>query len=112
VLDYPERWLEPAGDAEVDESRAAALRAGARARLHRLWEMFADQFHAPAEPARPWLSGAEPGALDLLAVVVSRWSGARPHLAATRPALHALLQTLDALPAHAEVLGRHFPPPT
>lgn len=112
VLDYPERWLEPTGDADVDEGRAAALRAGARARLHRLWEMFADQFHAPADPARPWLSGAEPGALDLLAVVVSRWSGARPHLAATRPALHALLQTLDALPAHAEVLGRHFPPPT
>lgn len=109
VLDYPERWLAPADDAAADEGRAAALRAGARARLHRLWELFADQFHAPVGPARPWLSGATPGALDVLALVVSRWSGARPHLAATRPALHALLVALDALPAHSEVMGRHFP---
>lgn len=109
LLDYPERWLAPAGDAVTDEGRADALRAGARARLHQLWEMFADQFHAPADPAWPWLSGGTPGALDLLAAVVSRWAGARPHLAATRPALHAQLTAIDALPAHAEVMGRHFP---
>ncbi len=103
VIDYPERWL-----AGGDGSAAIALRAGARARLHKLWEVFADQFH---DAARPWLGGdTAPGALDLLAAVVSRWSGARPHLAAQRPALHTLLQRVDGLPAHAEVLRRHFPP--
>lgn len=102
VIDYPERWL-----AGGDGSAAVALRAGARARLHRLWELFADQFH---DPAQPWLAGSTPGALDLLAMVVSRWSGARAHLQAQRPGFFGLLQRLDAQPAHAEVLARHFPP--
>ncbi len=102
LIDYPERWLD-GGDAAA----AKALRAGARARLHTLWTLFADQFHRPADP---WLGGAAPGALDLLAAVVSRWSGARAHLAAQRPALHALLERLEALPEHAEVFRRHFPP--
>lgn len=101
VIDYPERWL-----AGGDDAAAEALRAGARVRLHRLWELFADQFH---DAGRPWLGGASPGALDLLALVVSRWSGTRAHLATARPALHALLQRLDGLPQHAEVMGRHFP---
>jgi GST-like protein len=101
VIDYPERWL-----AGGDAAAAAALRAGARARLHRLWELFADQFH---DAGQTWLGGAAPGALDLLAGVVSRWSGTRAHLAQARPALHAQLLRLEALPQHAEVLGRHFP---
>lgn len=101
LIDYPERWL-----AGGDGAAAIALRAGARARLHRLWELFADQFH---DPAQPWLAGPAPGALDLLALVVSRWSGARAHIRAKRPGLHELLQRLDTLPAHAEVLSRHFP---
>jgi GST-like protein len=102
LIDYPERWL-----AGGDGSAAIALRQGARARLHRLWELFADQFH---DAGQPWLSGAAPGALDLLAAVVSRWSGTRAHLAAQRPALLALLQRVEALPEHAEVFARHFPP--
>jgi GST-like protein len=102
LIDYPERWLEGGG-----EAAAQALRAGARTRLHALWSLFADQFQRPADP---WLGGAAPGALDLLAAVVSRWSGSRAHLAAHRPALHALLQRLEALPEHAEVFQRHFPP--
>lgn len=101
VIDYPERWL-----ARADKSAGPALQAGARARLHRLWELFADQFH---DPARPWLGGEAPGALDLLAAVVSRWSGARAHLARRRPALRALLERLEALPAQAPVFRRHFP---
>lgn len=39
IIDYPERWL-----AEADESSRQNLMAGARARLHRSWEVFADQF--------------------------------------------------------------------
>ena len=60
-------------------------------------------------PASPWLSGAQPGALDFLAVVVSRWSGARAHLAASRPDFHALLQRLQAHPAVAPVWQAHWP---
>ena len=57
-----------------------AMQERGRARLHELWELFADQF-----PADPWLSGARIGALDVLAATVSKWSGARKALAASRP---------------------------
>lgn len=63
VIDYPERWC-----ADCDEATAKRIRAGTRARLHHLWDVFADMF-AP----HPFLSGARIGALDLLAAVVSRW---------------------------------------
>jgi GST-like protein len=101
LIDHPARWLSGGG-----EPTAEALRSGARARLHALWSLFADQFH---RPDHPWLAGAHPGALDLLAAVVSRWSGARAHLKAARPALAALLDRVDTLPAHREAFARHFP---
>jgi GST-like protein len=101
VIDYPERWC-----ADCDEATAARIRAGTRARLHRMWEIFADTF-----PARPWLSGAAIGALDLLAAVVSKWSGTRTHLETARPAFHALLQSIEAHPRVASVFARHWPPP-
>lgn len=100
VIDYPERW--------IPRSRFAAreaLRLGARARLHRCWEVFADQF-----PARgPYLGGSAPGALDLLAAVVSRWAGTRAHLAAQRPQLLAVLQRVEQHPDLAPVFKRHWP---
>ena len=101
VIDYPERWC-----ADCDEATAARIRAGTRARLHRTWEIFADTF-----PARPWLSGAAIGALDLLAAVVSRWSGTRAHLETARPPFHALLQSIETHPRVASVFARHWPPP-
>ena len=79
IIDFPERWC---ADADADEPVKERIRAGSRARLHRHWEMFADLF-----PARPWLSGNDIGSLDLYAAVVSKWSGARKHLEAERPAL-------------------------
>jgi GST-like protein len=100
VIDYPERWC-----ADCDADTAQRIRAGTRARLHRSWEIFADTF-----PARPWLSGAEPGALDFFAAVVSKWSGTRPHLAGTRPAFHVVLQSIDEHPEVAPVFHRHWPP--
>ncbi|HSI59188.1 MAG TPA: glutathione S-transferase [Ideonella sp.] len=98
VIDYPERWCAQPGDAVSDN-----VRLGARARLHLYWDTFADQF-----PARPWLSGAEPGALDYFAAVVSKWSGSRAHLAQARPAFSELLQRIEALPAVAPVFARHW----
>ena len=100
LIDYPERWTSGGLAAEHDH-----LRRGSRARLHRLWEIFADQFHAPGA----FFGGTEPGALDLLAAVVSRWSGARAHLLKHRPELHALLLRVESSPALAPVFARHWP---
>jgi GST-like protein len=80
------------------------VRQAARANLHRAWDLFADQF-----PPRPFLSGAAPGALDFLAVVVSKWSGTRAHLAKTRPDFLAFLKELERHPAVAPVHAAHWP---
>lgn len=100
IVDYPERWV-----ASDDAAVHRAVGAGARRRLHALWDIFDDQF-----PATPWLAGEALGALDLLAAVVSRWSGARAHLAESRPAFRALLDRIDADPRIAAVFARHWPP--
>lgn len=102
VSDFPERWTTSA-----DDQAHEAVRQAARAQLHLAWQHFADQFFDPSQ--RPWLSGAQPGALDFLAVVVSSWSGARPALKRLRPAFHAFLQTLQAHPAVAPVYRAHWP---
>jgi len=99
IIDFPERWCSDAGD--DDKKR---IRAGSTARLHYLWDVFADTF-----PARPFLNGERLGALDLLATVVSKWSGSRKHLAASRPAFHALLATIEADPRVAPIFARHWP---
>lgn len=95
LIDYPERFTTATGKASLEK-----VRQGARSRLHQHWEAFADMF-----PPQPTLSGAAPGALDYLAVVVSRWSGARAHLAAQRPALAAHLEQVQALPHVAAALA-------
>ena len=100
VIDYPERWTLPADDAATNER----VRAGARARLHAYWTTFADLFGG-----EPYLGGEAPGALDLLAATVSKWSGARAHLTAQRPAFHATLLRVEAHPAVAPVFARHWP---
>lgn len=98
LIDHPQRWCGPLSRAEQ-----ARVGTGARAHLHRQWEHFADLF----PPSGEWLAGERPGALDLLALVVSRWSGTREHLAGRRPALHALLERLARQPEVAPVLQRH-----
>ena len=99
VIDFPERWCE-----DADEPTQQRIRAGTRARLHRHWEMFADLF-----PAHPYLGGAAIGALDLLAAVVSKWSGARLHLQQARPAFYEALLRIEAQPKVAPVFARHWP---
>ena len=97
VCDYPERWT----TATDDEARER-VRKAARANLHRAWEIFADEY--VEDPA---LGGEPPGALAFLAVVVSQWSGAREHLAKTRPAFRALIDRLELHPRLATVLAEH-----
>ena len=101
VIDYPERWCLPGADAATLDS----IRKGTRARLHGMWDRFADQFGS----GEPYLGGEEPGALDFLAAVVSRWSGTRAHLRETRPALLATLERVEAHPLAAPVFARHWP---
>lgn len=99
VSDFPERWC-----ADPDEQTSARVRTAARRQLHHHWEVFADTF-----PARPWLSGRVPGALDYLAAVVSKWSGTRAHLAAARPQFLQTLVAIENHPAVAPVHARHWP---
>jgi len=101
IIDYPERFCANAGDDNAVKER---IRNGTRERLHKHWDIFADLF-----PARPWLSGAEVGALDLYAAVVSKWSGSRAHLASHRPDFHATLQRIESHPRVAPVFMRHWP---
>src|SRR3954469_9475653 len=98
ILDYPERFTTQADDASKE-----AVRAATRQRLHLNWSLFADIF-----TTRPFLHGDAPGALDLLAAVVSRWAGTRKHLAEQRPDFHALLQRVDSHPQVAPVFRRHW----
>ena len=99
ILDYPERWYR-----DPDDAAKKSMQERGRARLHELWEIFADQF-----PATPWLSGERLGALDILAATVSKWSGARKALAVTRPEFAALMARIDADTRIAAVWVRHWP---
>ncbi len=99
ILDYPERWYP-----EPDEAVRQAMQTRGRARLHALWQIFADQF-----PATPWLSGERLGALDILAATVSMWSGARKALAESRPEFSRLLARIESDPRVAAVWARHWP---
>ena len=99
IIDYPERAFQ-----QPDDAQKEGVRQGARKRLHELWNSFADQF----EP-QPFLTGKGLGALDLLAAVVSRWSGARAHLRASRPHWYPVLEHIEQHPAVAPIFALHWP---
>lgn len=99
ISDYPERWTTATTKPAHEKVRQAA-----RKNLHVHWEVFADLFDA-----KPYLSGKTPGALDYFAVVVSKWSGTRQHLARARPAFMQTLKRIEAHPRVAEVFVRHWP---
>jgi GST-like protein len=100
VIDYPERWC-----ADATAPMKERIRRAARQRLHAHWDMFADQFAAPGG----FFTGAAPGALELLAAAVSKWSGARAHLRISRPAFLASLEQIEADPQVTAVFARHWP---
>lgn len=104
VIDYPERWLDSTDPTTTGDSACDALRRGARLRLHLHWRVFADQF-----ATYPFLSGDTPGALDLLAAVVSKWSGTRAYLRAARPEFHATLERIERDPQAGPIFKRHWP---
>ena len=99
IIDYPERWLLVADKPSRDN-----LMAGARERLHWSWEVFADQFSGEL-----YLGNETPGALDVLAAVITRWAGSREHLRSARPGFFAWLERIDRHPTLAPVFARHWP---
>jgi GST-like protein len=98
IVDYPERWTTATTKPAHDKVRQAARR-----RLHQHWEVFADTF-----AAAPYLSGKQPGALDFLAAVVSRWSGTRAHVTKARPRLAAALRRIEAHALVKPVFAAHW----
>lgn len=98
VGDYPERWT-----TATDEAALEAVRQGARRQLHRHWEIFADQFGAQL-----MAEGQAPAALDMLAAVVSKWSGTRAHLRRVRPQTAAALDRIEAHGDVAPVFAEHW----
>jgi GST-like protein len=98
IIDYPERWV-----ADPDDAMKERIRRGTRARLHHHWSLFADQFGSRLAAA------GRPSGLDVLAAVVSKWSGARKHLQAERPAMFQAIGRIEADPVVAAVFARHWP---
>jgi GST-like protein len=98
IGDYPERWT-----TATTKPAQEKVRQGARRQLHRHWELFADTF-----TGKPYLTGKAPGALDFLAAVVSRWSGARAHVAKKRPRFAATLRRIEAHPLVKSVFAEHW----
>jgi GST-like protein len=97
VSDYPERWT----TAQAETARQQ-VRAAARRQLHRNWEILADMVSSGTA-----ICEAEPGALEFLMVVVSRWPGSRKHLEVTRPSFFSLLQRLEQNLRISTVLRGH-----
>jgi GST-like protein len=99
INDYPERWTTGTTKPALEK-----VRQGARAQLHKHWEIFADNF-----AATPFLSGEKLGALDILAAVVSKWAGSRTHLKQHRPAFFELLGRIESHAATAGLFQQHWP---
>ena len=98
IHDYPERWTTATTRPAQDK-----VRQGARARLHANWAIFADTF-----PAQPFLGGNTAGALDILAAVVTKWSGTRAYLRKHRPAFFKTLHRIEQDPVVAAVFAEHW----
>jgi GST-like protein len=101
ISDYPQRWT-----TSPDKEAHDQVRQATRRQLHSHWDIFADMFEG-----RPYLGGEQPGALDFLAVVVSKWSGTRQHLQEHRPAFFATLRHIEAHPLVAQVFSEHWDSP-
>ncbi|MBC3948409.1 glutathione S-transferase family protein [Pseudomonas folii] len=86
IIDYPERWLPAANKGQLQQ-----LISGARSRLYEHWDTFSDVF----EHTAAW-QPEEPGAVEILACVVTRWADTREHLRLSRPGFHAALLDIDS----------------
>lgn len=119
IIDYPGRWL---ASTEASQSTSALsagtsseaileavseievlVREGSKKRLYYHWSLFIQSF-----PASPFLSGVSLGALDVLAAVISRWSGTREYLQQHHSEFHALMQRIECTPECEAVFAKRF----
>ena len=99
IIDYPQRWLDNA-----DEAQQAQLVSGTRRYLHQAWVVFADQF-----AGQLFTPSNAPNALGIMAAAVSRWDDARAVLGNLAPGFAQSLERVDADPVVAPVFARHWP---
>lgn len=99
IIDFPERYCD-----EPDEALRTRIVERTKRRLHEVWDVFADSFASGGV-----MGGPRPSALDLMACVVSKWSGARAHLREHRPEFHEMLLRVEKHPSVAAVFERHWP---
>jgi len=100
VVDFPSRWTMASVEPAHKDVRNAA-----RQRLFRHWDVFAD-ISTPG----PYLSGAKPGALDYLAVVVSMWCEARNYIATSRPLFSETLRRIEMHDSVEPIFRQHWSP--
>jgi glutathione S-transferase len=84
-------WFYP----EADEPDARVVLAGARRRIEAAW----DRLDAHLSTHGPHILGPEPGAVDLYATMLMRWSRNMPRPATTWPHLAALAAKMRARPS-------------
>lgn len=99
IIDYPQRFL-----ADADETVQAQLIAGTQQKLHRTWQVFAEQF-----AGQLFTPQGLPNALGIMAAAVSRWEGVRDVLQHSHPACAQALAQVDADPQVAPVFAWHWP---
>lgn len=99
IIDYPQRWL-----GNADEAQQAQLVSGTRRYLHQAWVVFADQF-----AGQLFTPSNVPNSLGIMAAAVSRWDDARAVLGNLAPGFAQSLERVDADPVVAPVFARHWP---
>jgi len=81
---------------------AGATRDQARQRLEAAWQRLSDHLQAGG----PYMLGAQPSVVDLMLVMLLRWSRNMPRPSDTWPVLKAYADRLKARPAFIEVYRR------
>jgi glutathione S-transferase len=88
---------EPAGESNIDDSRAQA-----RARLETAWEQVATHLAAHG----PYLLGERLSAVDFMLTMLMRWSRNMPKPVDQWPVLHAYAQRMKSRPSFKQVYAR------
>lgn len=98
INDSPARWT-----TATTKPAEEKVRQSARVQMYRNWTIFADSFST-----HPYLSGAAPGTLDLLAAMVSKWAGTRAYLQQHRPAFSVVICRIEAHDTIAPIFRDHW----
>jgi GST-like protein len=101
VADYPDRWT-----TATDDPARQAVQDAAVQRMRLGWALIADDYTRRGAPA--FFLDDRPLLCDIYLANLSRWWKMRDWVAVEKPAFHALMQRVDALPEVAPVWARHW----